>query len=783
MTMTFLTKIRLWLVFSILSAMAAFPAVAQTPGLPSLAATTAPAEASDADNASVQDLIKILENDEARAHLIESLKNSAGDQAGENAAPANMPAEIIQGLPGEVAAYSRGVVALALSVGKNLWDTAGHSLDLMAGVGSLDLPRISSAILPVAVVMIVVFAVLALTRFLKAPLLGRLARRASRSGPFQKLMVLAIAALVDAVAILAAWAVGHVAATIFNGGAPSLNQALFLNAFLLIEGIKLVLNLFVQPNTPGLRLTPFSDRQAKYWYFWISRLISVIGYTFLFLAPIVESNSSYAAARAVRVIVALLSLVTSLILILQNRVWVRDRLARAYDQGDHSVSAQFNWLLGRVWWLIAIVYAVTVFSAWLTSPTRGLEFIVAASLKTIAAMTIGGLVTTLLSWLIAHGIPVPVSAKERLPLLERRINAFIPTLLTVIRVLVVIVVLSVILEAWRLLNFSGWVATTTGQRFIGGLFGAGLVILIGFVVYLVISSWVEYRLNPNFGKVPTARERTLLALFRNGFTITLVVIIAMLVLSQVGIDIGPLLAGAGVVGLAVGFGSQKLVQDIITGAFIQLENAMNEGDVVSVGGVSGVVERLTIRSVALRSLDGTYYLIPFSSVDQVANMTKGFSQFVADLGVAYRENVEDVKIVMRDAFNELQTGEHGPEILGDFEMFGVEKLGDSAVVVRGRIKTLPGKQWGIGRAFNEIVKRLCDERDIEIPFPHMTIWFGENKDGSAPPVRLSRPGADLRAVTQAEPVGDQSDPSRHGSVDREGLPIPPDEDGVGDERG
>ncbi|MCQ8781772.1 mechanosensitive ion channel domain-containing protein [Mangrovibrevibacter kandeliae] len=775
------------------------PALAQVPGLPSLPAASDGTKETDTaagKEPSLDDLIGILENDDSRAKLIESLKAAAYKAPAADAPGTPAPAQatpnhnLMQTVPGQLAGYSRAVVGWLLMTWQQVERTFTESVDTLAGAGRINLPRILEAILPVVLVAIVVFVVLGSTRYAKTRIYDRLAHRAVTSGPFRKLFLLVVSGLVDALSIVLGWAGGYVVAAVVNSGRPSLTQALFLNAFLAIELVKVALAAFVSPRYPQLRLTPFSDRQASYWYFWLSRLISVLGYTFLFLAPVVQDNSSAAAAGAVKFLVALLSLATILALILKNRRRVEERLGRRYVAGSRTFSTRFNYLLGKVWWLLAAVYVLALFSAWLTSPTTTLPFLLAASGKSVLAMAVGGLVVTILSRLIVRGVPVPDTVKERLPLLERRVNSFIPNALTVIRVLVVVAVLAVILDAWELLNLRSWMAAQAGQRIVGGIVGAGTVAILGFAVFLMVSSWVEYRLNPNFGTVPTARERTLLSLFRNAFTITLAVIVVMLVLSQLGIDIGPLLAGAGVVGLAVGFGAQKLVQDIITGAFIQLENAMNEGDVVTVASISGVVERLTIRSVGLRALDGTYHLIPFSSVDSVSNMTKDFSQFVADLGVAYRENTDDAKQVMRDAFDLLQSGEHGPEIIGDFEMFGVNELGDSAVTVRGRIKTLPGKQWGIGRAYNEIVKKLCDERGIEIPFPHMTVWFGENKGGGAPPLhvdaraRTESVAPRLEARPETPAPAHVVDRSRHGSVNSDGSPIPPDNDGEdGDGRG
>lgn len=767
---------------------------AQIPGLSS----TTSATAGSGDTANLDDLIKILENDETRAKLVESLKAAAykaPEDEGTNGAAQPGGAPVIGTLPGEIAASTRALIGGVAETWGNLRQSASSALAILAGAGAIDLPNVLVATLPVGLVAIVVFLVLAASRLLKTPIFRRLAAEASQSGPVRKLLLLLLSALVDAVSIVGSWAAGYVAATIFFGGRPGLNQALFLNGFLLIEMIKVALGTFVAPTYPKLRLTPFSDRQASYWYFWISRLISILGYTFLFVAPIVQQSSSVAAADATRLIGVVLSLFLAVGLILKNRGIVRERLKRAKHHGDKSFGARFNAFIGQVWWILAIGFVLALFVVWLQSPDSGLSFVVTATLKSIGAMALGGLIVSILSRIIAKGIPIPQGWRERIPLLERRVNAFIPKMLTVVRVVVVLIVLGVILESWHLFSFRFGLGGLLSQRVMGSLIGAGVILAIGVAFYIGVSSWIEYRMNPNFGSVPTARERTLLSLFRNAFTITMVVIVSMLVLSQIGIDIAPLLAGAGVVGLAIGFGAQKFVQDIITGAFIQIQNAMNEGDIVELNGVSGVVEQLTVRSVGLRTVDGTWYLIPFSSVDQVANYSKDFAYYVADIGVAYRENVEDVKQMMHDAFEELKESSVGANLISDLDMWGVQELGDSAVVVRARVMTKPSTQWGVGRAYREIVKRLADDRGIEIPFPHMTVWFGEDRAGKAPPVRIAAeemvaPGRrQIDAAPRSSDAGratQETSGSDYGSTDAAGHPIPPsdsDIDSAGGDRG
>ncbi|MEF2550058.1 mechanosensitive ion channel domain-containing protein [Aurantimonas sp. A2-1-M11] len=760
--------------------------LAQIPGLAIGGSTET--EASTAADPSLDDLIGILENDDTRAKLIESLKAAAyrAPESAEAADAAAAGAPLT--LPGEIALWTRSMAGGLLETWDQVSESVSSASQMLSGASRIDLPVLIEAILPVALVALVVFGVLFASRLIKYPIFRRLADTAERSGPINKLLLLIVSSVVDALSVVVGWAAGYVAAVLFFGGKPGINQALFLNAFLLIEMVKVGLASFVSPSFPQLRLTPFSNRQASYWYFWISRLISILGYTFMFVAPIVQQSSSIAAAEAVRFIVVVLSLLLTIGLILKNRGVVRERLKRRKQAGNRSVGAWVYAFLGQIWWALAIGFVVSLFVVWVRSPVSGLAFMTEATLKSIAAMAVGGLIVSVLSRMIARGIPIPQNINDRLPLLERRVNSFIPNALTVLRGIVIVVVLGVILEAWNILSFSDWLASPLGQRFAGGLLGAGIILAVGVSIYIGVSSWVEYRLNPNYGSVPTARERTLLSLFRNAFTITMIVLVAMLVLSQIGIDIAPLLAGAGVVGLAIGFGAQKFVQDIITGAFIQIQNAMNEGDIVELNGVSGVVEELTVRSVGLRTLEGTWYLIPFSSVDQVANFSKDFAYYLADIGVAYRENVDDVKQMMFDAFDELKTTAVGENLLSELDMWGVNELADSAVVVRARVMTKPSTQWGVGRAYREIIKRMSDERGIEIPFPHMTLWFGEDRAGNAPPVRVRK---DLEKGVERPEIEASASPSPphagdYGTRDSDHKPIPPGEgdiDSAGEGRG
>jgi len=259
------------------------------------------------------------------------------------------------------------------------------------------------------------------------------------------------------------------------------------------------------------------------------------------------------------------------------------------------------------------------------------------------------------------------------------------------------------------------------------------------IVSVKIERYLAREREGTTGGKSNARLLTLLPLLKNVIRIVLVLLAGMSVLAHLGINIAPLLAGAGVVGLAVGFGAQTLVKDVISGAFILIEDSISVGDWVEAAGHSGTVESLTIRTLTLRDLSGTVHVVPFGEVTTILNYNRDYGYALIDAGVAYREDYGEVLEALQDIAADLrQDATWGVDITGDLEIFGLNKLADSAVEIRVRLKTLPGRQFSIRRAFLERMKRIFDERGIEIPFPHQTIWFGVDKDGSAPPMRVVR---------------------------------------------
>jgi len=224
------------------------------------------------------------------------------------------------------------------------------------------------------------------------------------------------------------------------------------------------------------------------------------------------------------------------------------------------------------------------------------------------------------------------------------------------------------------------------------------------------------------------RTETLAGLFEKTIRAIILTAASLMVLESLGINIGPLLAGAGVIGLAVGFGAQSLVKDVISGFFILLENHMNVGDVVDIAGKAGVIESINLRVTTLRDYSGNVHIIPNGQISVLTNMTKEFSRAVLEIGVAYKENVDEVMQLMKTVASEMADDpDFSDRILGPMEMSGLDSFGDSSVNIKARIDTRPREQWNVAREYRRRLKKAFDEKGIEIPFPHVTLYAGEGE--------------------------------------------------------
>jgi len=223
------------------------------------------------------------------------------------------------------------------------------------------------------------------------------------------------------------------------------------------------------------------------------------------------------------------------------------------------------------------------------------------------------------------------------------------------------------------------------------------------------------------------RITTVGRVFRYTTTVIVVLVAGMLILSQLGISIAPILATAGVAGVAIGFGAQSLIKDYLSGFFILIEDQIREGDVVEVAGKGGLVEEMTLRYVRLRDMDGHVHYVPNGEIKLVTNRTRGYATPVIDVGVAYGEDIDRAIATMREAATALRADpQWQSRIVQDLEVIGVDRWGDSSVILRVRFKVVPAiEQWNVKREYLKRLKKLFDERGIEIPFPQLTIHKAE----------------------------------------------------------
>lgn len=278
-------------------------------------------------------------------------------------------------------------------------------------------------------------------------------------------------------------------------------------------------------------------------------------------------------------------------------------------------------------------------------------------------------------------------------------------------------------------KLTAWL-TSSGIKIFGILIGLLILSQMSKWILKWMEKWIPEK-DPIQALEAKKRAHTLGNILRHALLILLFFLAILMILGELGIQLGPLLATAGVGALAIGFGAQSLVRDVIGGFFIILENQYRIGDVIQVAGVSGMVESLSLRRTVLRDLEGRVHTIPNGEIKIVSNLSKEWSRAVLDVGVSYRENIDQVMETLSQIGEELSREEpFKSAILEPLQILGVEQFGESQVFIRMMIKTIPLKQWEVGRELRRRIKIRFDEKGIEIPFPHRVLLWGEPKEKS-----------------------------------------------------
>lgn len=436
----------------------------------------------------------------------------------------------------------------------------------------------------------------------------------------------------------------------------------------------------------------------------------------------------------------------AIIFVLQNRQSLGG-VIRGKPAGPEASGSGWRVLryrLADTWHVLAIVYIVGIYAVYALRIPGGFAFLLRATVLSVVLVVGAGILVRIVSSLAERGFAVHSDLKKRFPTLETRANRYLPVLSAVAAAVIYLFAGLALLQAWGA-NILGWFDSTLGRQITGSAVSIGTVIALAIVVWELFSSAIERylaKLDEEGAAPRRARVRTLLPLLRTAMMVLILVMVALIVLSAIGVNIAPLLAGAGIVGIAIGFGAQALVKDIITGLFILIEDTLAVGDVVDVGNAhAGVVEGISIRCLKLRDAAGTVHTVPFSDVTAVKNLTRDFAFYVVDVAVAYREDTDRVVAVLESTAKALRTDPaYGPFMLAPLEVIGLDRFEQSAVVIQVRLKTLPSRQWSVGREFNRRFKKAFDAAGIEIPFPHRMVYFGEDRRGApAPPMPEAKP--------------------------------------------
>ena len=514
-----------------------------------------------------------------------------------------------------------------------------------------------------------------------------------------------------------------------------------INAHVIASLLKAAANQGLAPHTPNLRMATISDRTAMYCVIWWRRLINIAVYGYFLCQAALLLGLPEVGYQALVKVLGIVVVALLITLILQNRTvfatWIR-------SGGEHKRWRAFFLVAYRVadfWHILAILYVLAGGMLAAALGLNGFLFFLKSSAASIAIIWAMGFALIGIQKVVDRGFRLKPEINERYPGMQERVNRYLPVTRVILQVLVIALALILVAESWNIDVFT-WLASDTGRIIIGRLASIIVIGLVALAIWEIASSMIDRYLSATDQegeqKERGQRARTLLPLARKTLRIVIGVVALLMMLTEIGVDVTPILAGVGIIGLAIGFGAQTLVKDIITGIFILLENSLSVGDYVSVGGSSGTVEAISIRSIRLRDVHGNVYTIPFSAASTVTNMTKDYSYFLAEVGVAYRENYEEVAEIMRDVGEELRADpEYGPNILEPTDIMGLDRFEDSAVIVRARLKTAPGHQWSIKREYNRRLKAAFDARGIEMPFPHQTIYFGEDKEGRAPPAFIN----------------------------------------------
>ena len=411
------------------------------------------------------------------------------------------------------------------------------------------------------------------------------------------------------------------------------------------------------------------------------------------------------------------------IIILQCRKQVAD-LIRA-PEGREGVAARARNRLAAVWHYLAITLDIALWAVWALNIHNGYSLLLQYFVGTAAVILIMRLATIVVLSLIDRGFAIRPEVLQRFPGLESRANRYLPLLRRIVAGFIGFIGFVAVLEVWGVDAIVWFYGGQIGSRLLSALATVAIAALAAAAIWEVSNALLDRQINAlsrDGHYARAARLRTFQPMLRTALLCLIVTVVGLTALSEIGVNVAPLLAGAGIVGIAIGFGSQKLVQDLITGLFLLLENGVQVGDNVSVAGLTGTVENVSIRTIRLRAADGSVHIVPFSAVTTITNASRGAGNAAVSVSVAYKEDTDRASQMLKDIVEEMRKeAEYRMSIRGDLELWGIDKVDGSMATIVGQIRCTDSGRWPVQREFNRRMKRRFQECGIEIASAGQTI--------------------------------------------------------------
>ncbi|WP_298244949.1 mechanosensitive ion channel domain-containing protein [uncultured Bradyrhizobium sp.] len=492
-----------------------------------------------------------------------------------------------------------------------------------------------------------------------------------------------------------------------------------VNAYAFSRGLICVVRALAGP----FGLFPVRAETAAYVEIWARRIVGVgvTGIAFANVALLLGLHrAGYAALLRMVMLVVHLFVV---VIILQCRRQVADAIrAPAERQG---IAARLRNRIAGGWHYLAIALDLALWAVWALNIRNGYSLLLQYFVGTIAVALITRVAIMVTLSLIDRGFRIKPEILQRFPGLEIRANRYLPLLRKIVSGVIAFIGFVAVLEVWGVDAIVWFYGGQIGSRLISAVVTIGLAVFIAAAIWEASNALLDRQINTlsrDGHYARAARLRTFQPMLRTALLCLIATVVGLTALSEIGVNVAPLLAGAGIVGIAIGFGSQKLVQDLITGLFLLLENTVQVGDNVSVSGLSGVVENVSIRTIRLRAGDGAVHIVPFSAVTTITNASRGAGNASVSVNVAYKEDTDRAGQILKEIVEEMRREpDFRALIRGDLDLWGIDKVDGAMVSIVGQIRCTEAGRWPVQREFNRRMKLRFQQHGINVASATQTI--------------------------------------------------------------